>query len=159
MTSARLWCPLCETPAMADEERIPFAWNDHVNAFESIAVLVGELVGSGMRPAAAFEQAWVDVDVPEDYRDKFWRVAVPTIAEYAIEEGGVPSLAGVDLSEIDLEEGDLRGFDFTGANLAGAYFAKALLDGANFTGADLTDTDFAGASLTGAIMPDGSLHS
>jgi len=140
------------------DEPLEIAWNDPVVAFEAIAVAVKAHVIAGSAPLEAFTTVWTELQVPIEYRDKYWRIAVPLIAEHALATGQQPSLAGTDLSEIDLEEGDLRGFDFSGANLAGAYLAHARLDGANFTGADLTDTDLAGASLTGATMPDGSVH-
>ncbi len=115
-------------------------------------------VTAGSTPLEAFTAVWTELQVPIEYRDKYWRIAIPLIAEHALANGESPSLAGTDLSEIDLEEGDLRGFDFSGANLASAYLAHARLDGANFAGANLTDTDMAGASLMGATMPDGSVH-
>ncbi len=139
-------------------EPLPVAWNDHVVAFEAIAVQIARLVGEGMPAKDAFVQAWDQLEVPEEYRDKYWRVAVPIIAEYGFSIEQAPDLSGLDLSEIDLEEGDLRGFNFAGTNLSGAFLARTQLDGADFTGADLTDADLAGASLSGATMPDGSVH-
>ena len=139
-------------------EPLPVAWNDHVVAFEAIAVLIAKLVGEGMPAKEAFVQAWDQLGVPEEYRDKYWRVAVPIIAEYGFSIEQAPDLSGLDLSEIDLEEGDLRGFNFAGTNLSGAFLARTQLDGANLLGADLSDADLAGASLTGATMPDGAVH-
>ena len=139
-------------------EPVAIAWNDHVAAFESIAVLIGEHVAHGLPPKDAFLLVWDQVSVPEAYRDKYWRVALPVLAEHAVRTGDRPDLSGLDLSEIDMEEGDLRGFDFRGSDLRGAFLAHAQLDGADLTGADLTDADLEGASLTGTVMPDGSIH-
>lgn len=139
-------------------EPLPVAWNDHVVAFEAIAVTIAKLVGEGMPAKDAFVQAWDQLGVPEEYRDKYWRVAVPIIAEYGFSIEQAPDLSGLDLAEIDLEEGDLRGFNFAGTNLRGAFLAHTQLDGAIFVGADLTDADLTGARLTGATMPDGSVH-
>lgn len=141
-----------------DDARIEIAWNDHVNAFEVIAVLVQRHVEAGRTPLEAFAVVFDQVSVPADYRDKYWRVAIPVIAEHALAAGARPSLAGLDLAGIDLEEGDLRGFDLAGANLRGAFLAGAQLDGAILRGADLADADLAGASLAGAVMPDGTVH-
>jgi hypothetical protein len=143
-------------PGMSDHLEI--AWNDHVVAFEAIAVTIAKLVGEGMPAKDAFVTAWEGLGVPEEYRDKYWRVAVPIIAEYGFSIEQAPDLSGLDLSEIDLEEGDLRGFNFAGTNLSGAFLAKTQLDGANLLGADLSDADLTGASLTGATMPDGTVH-
>lgn len=141
-----------------EREPIAIAWNDHVNAFETIAVLIGEHVAHGLSPKDAFALVWDQVAVPEEFRDKYWRIALPVLAEHALRAGERPDLSGLDLSEIDMEEGDLRGFDFRGTNLAGSFLAHAQLDGADLTGADVTGADLDGASLTGAIMPDGSVH-
>jgi hypothetical protein len=142
----------------ADEDaRVPIAWNDIVDAFEAVAVWVGARVGKGMAPLEAFERAeWV-LGVPEAYRDRFWRIAVPVIAEADLAAGRRPSLVGADLSGVDLSEGDLRGFDLAGANLAEADLAGALLDGADLSGADLAGADLEGASFAGAVMPDGTV--
>ncbi|MGI9116437.1 MAG: pentapeptide repeat-containing protein [Gaiellales bacterium] len=137
---------------------VHIAWNDHVAAFESIAVLVGEHVGNGMEPKEAFVLVWDQVAVPAEFRDKYWRVAVPVLAEHGLRTGTAPDLRGLDLAGIDLEEGDLRGFDLRDADLTGAFLGDALLDGADLTGADLTDADLTGTSLTGTTMPDGSVH-
>ena len=137
---------------------IEIAWNDHVAAFEAIAVLIGEHVAHGLPPKEAFVLVWDQVGVPEEYRDKYWRVALPVLAEDALRQGGRPDMAGLDLAEIDFEEGDLRGFDLRGTNLSGAFLAHAQLDGADLTGADLSGADLEDASLTGATMPDGSVH-
>ena len=129
-------------------EPIAIAWNDHVAAFEAIAVLIGEHVAHGLPPKEAFLLVWDQVSVPEEFRDKYWRVALPVLAEHALRNGERPDLTDLDLSEIDFAEGDLRGFDLRGADLRGADLEGALLDGADLTGAD----------LTGATMPDGSIH-
>lgn len=141
---------------MDEPQRI--AWNDHVNAFETVAVLVGRHVGDGMAPKDAFVRVWTEAAVPDELRDAYWRIAVGSLAEDAIRTGRRADLSGLDLAEIDLEEGDLRGFDFRGADLRGAFLAGSLLDGADFTGADLDGADLEGASLTGATMPDGSVR-
>ena len=134
------------------------AWNDHVNAFETIAVLVGRHVGEGMAPKDAFVRVWTQAAVPEELRDAYWRIAVGGLAEDALRTGRRPDLSGLDLSEIDLAEGDLRGFDFRGTDLRGAFLAGALLDGADLTGALLDGADLDGASLAGAVLPDGTVH-
>lgn len=141
-----------------DDARIEIAWNDHVGAFEVIAVLVQRHVEAGRTPLEAFTVVVDQVAVPPDYRDKYWRVAIPVIAEHALAAGDRPSLAGLDLTGIDLEEGDLRGFDLTGTCLRGAFLGGAQLDGAILRDADLTDADLDGASLTGAVMPDGTVR-
>ena len=141
---------------MEEPQRI--AWNDHVNAFETVAVLVGRHVGEGMAPKDAFVRVWSEAAVPEELRDAYWRIAVGGIAEDALRTGRRPDLSGLDLAEIDLEEGDLRGFDFRGTILRDAFLARTRLDGADLTGADLAGADLEGASLTGATMPDGSLR-
>ncbi len=140
------------------EGPLEIAWNDHVVAFEAIAVAVEQHVRDGATPLAAFVAVWDELGVPADFRDKYWRIAIPVVAEDALSRGERPSLAGLDLSDIDLEEGDLRGYDLEGTNFRGAYLAKTRLDGANLTGADLTDADLEGATLTGTTMPDGSVH-
>ena len=89
-------------------EPLPVAWNDHVVAFEAIAVMIAKLVGEGVPAKDAFVQAWDELGVPEEYRDKYWRVAVPIIAEYGFSIEQAPDLSGLDLSEIDLEEGDRK---------------------------------------------------
>ncbi len=142
---------------MDEDERVPIAWNDIVDAFEAVAVWVGARVGEGMAPLEAFQRAERVLGVPAAYRDRFWRIAVPVIAESDLAAGRRPSLAGADLSGVDLSEGDLRGFDLAGADLSEADLAGALLDGADLTGADLTDADLEGASLAGAVMPDGTV--
>ena len=129
-------------------EPIAIAWNDHVAAFEAIAVLIGEHVAHGLPPKEAFLLVWDQVSVPEEFRDKYWRVALPVLAEHALRNGERPDLTGLDLSAIDFAEGDLRGFDLRGANLRGADLEGALLDGADLTGAD----------LTGATMQIGRAH-
>jgi hypothetical protein len=140
------------------EEPVRIAWNDHVNAFETVAILVGQHVGDGMAPKDAFVRVWTQAGVPEELRDAYWRIAVGGLAEDALRTGRRPDLSGLDLSEIDLEEGDLRGFDFRGTDLRGAFLARTLLDGADLTGADLDGADLEGASLAGTTMPDGSVR-
>jgi len=140
-----------------EETPIPIAWNDIVDAFEAIAVAVQQRVDAGMPPLEAFQRVYALTGVPDDYRSRYWRIAIPVIAEDALERGLRPSFAGADLSGVDLAEGDLRGFDFTGADLRDADLAEAQLDGADLTGADLTGADLDGARLTGATLPDGSI--
>ena len=41
-------------PGVDEDERVPIAWNDIVDAFEAVAVWVGARVGEGMAPLEAF---------------------------------------------------------------------------------------------------------
>jgi hypothetical protein len=141
-----------------DDEPIEIAWNDHIAAFEVLAVATDRLVADGVDPGEAFQRVLVRFQLPDAFRDKYWRIAVPVIIEHALQEGTTPSLVGADLAGIDLEEGDLRGFDLSGADLSGAFLAGAQLDGANLTGANLAGADLDRASLSGATLPDGSIH-
>lgn len=142
---------------MADDAPLPIAWNDIIDGFEAVAVWVGERVAGGAEPLAAFQEAYTRLGVPAEYRDRYWRIAIPVVAEHALAHGRRPSFAGADLSGLDLAEGDLSGYDLTGADLSDADLSGARLDGADLTGADLMGADLDGASLVGTVLPDGTI--
>ncbi len=142
---------------MADDAPLPIAWNYIIDGFEAVAVWVGERVADGTEPLVAFQEAYVRLGVPAEYRDRFWRIAIPVIAEHALAHGRRPSFAAADLSGLDLAEGDLSGYDLRGADLSDADLSGARLDGADLTGADLAGADLDGASVVGTVMPDGTI--
>jgi len=89
-------------------------------------------------------------------------------------DGGIPYLAGLDLSGLDLTGLDLRGAHLAGANLAGANLSRVDLSrnrqtesaailvrvnlaGARLAGAKLAGVNLAGADLTGADLSEADL--